>query len=758
MTGWRHRARVPRWAVAATAIFILVSITSLAVLLLPDRPVEEQYLEVYLADVPGDFEKVQLRIEGVYVGAARHPLHVEVPSLDILQYNGTERSIRVASGDIPRAEHGEVSIVFGEALGYLDGAWLPIAVPNDLLHVTTGFSLGESASSAVLLDLDMDRSLVLTSRGFEFVPHVGTLYYHDYGGDNASAAPRPGEAARLEQGGFQGAEPQREPAQQARPAPPELRNEPAASPRPSSAAPPSGGKPEASAGPAWSARTSSPEPNASVEPSPSPSEAPAESPPASSDPLAPFLPSEPAEPQCGGDEGEECGPEVPGVPGAEQRFIVRLIPENEEGGPELIDPRSGSVMSPDRLVYADQLVAFFGGLVTGHLRMSPIVFADMTEAEALALLQHPEIAYVEPADVPLEFASLPSARVATHWNELEAGASPLGVINPASLPYDGRGVGIAMIDTGVDASHPDLPFDTLGLRSSNAVVFENYEQASAFNARTINTDILEGHGTHVAGLMVAKRSSTQPDQYGLAPGAKLYVWGVGEAGTLYWVTQAFDDLLFRMDHGQFDPPIKVLQNSWSTGPNYDPDSSIIEQVDKVVDRGVVVVFAAGNYAGSGSTNRVSAQCQIPREGVVCVGGFDDDDTGSRESGRLYSRTSRGAISDPETWPDLVAPATDLRSAKPLLTNTGTLGGAYMDMTGTSVAAPLVSATLALMFQVNPGLVPSQAEYILEQTAFPFSASGSYAVDDDYRFDGSHYAKGHGLLDVEAAVERANAEG
>jgi serine protease AprX len=310
----------------------------------------------------------------------------------------------------------------------------------------------------------------------------------------------------------------------------------------------------------------------------------------------------------------------------------------------------------------------------------------------------------------------------------------------------GTGIGVAVVDSGIDATHPDLPYRPL---TPGGVVAANYKMASQGAVPLPDTDTTSGHGTNVASI-VAGQGLSDPAQVGVAPGASLYGFGIGESSTTVWASQAFDWIL--ANGASMDPPIKVVTNSWHTTTSYDPDSVITRLVNQMVDHGIVVVFSAGNDGGDGSAAKTSGECQIPRAGVLCVAAFDDQGTGTRD-GKVAPYSSRGAASQPSTWPDISAPGTAVLGARPLVgTQTGLAVSPYSELSGTSQAAPHVAGIVALMLQADPSLTPAQVELLLESTAYRFTDGGAYSTNPADL--GGHYAKGHGLADAYAAVKAA----
>lgn len=340
---------------------------------------------------------------------------------------------------------------------------------------------------------------------------------------------------------------------------------------------------------------------------------------------------------------------------------------------------------------------------------------------------------------------------------------PLGGLRDRlGRPIDGRGIGVAVVDTGIDGTHPDLKYRvpvSAGILGTDFAVAENLLIVSTSYRYGLfpmpNTDVTDGHGTHVAGT-IAGRGKVDPTMRGVAPGAVLYGLATGNLNLLLWTSQAFDWIATH--HDTVDPPIRVVSNSWALFGEIDSNSMLATLTKQLIDAGVVVVWAAGNNGGDGSTMETNSLCQIPREGVICVAAYDDLNTGTRD-GRVWEWTSRGQTNNPATWPDLSAPGVKIRATAPLFSLDTLLApptAPYAELSGTSMSTPHVSGVVALMLQANPALTPAQVESILESTAYKFSDGGPYVSSSDPRFDGSHSAKGHGIVDAYAAVQRGMA--
>jgi serine protease AprX len=344
-------------------------------------------------------------------------------------------------------------------------------------------------------------------------------------------------------------------------------------------------------------------------------------------------------------------------------------------------------------------------------------------------------------DAPIDLLT-ETSHTATRGAELLDGSVTVG-----GELIDGTGIGVAVVDTGVDGLHPDLidrmgenvkVVPSLGLLGGTAIPFPESDTAS-----------LGGHGTHVAGIVAGDGSASDGRFHGAATGATIH--GVS-GGTLISLHSALEALYWVLEnHDTVTPAIRVVNNSWgSSAGDHNPDGSTERAVAALIDEGVTVVFAAGNDGGDGSTQRTSVQCVNPTPGMICVASYDDGGTGTRE-GTTSSFSSRGDASQPNTWPDLAAPGSNIvaacRATLPVCA-TGILGVDdplhYASLSGTSMAAPHIAGIAAQVLQVAPDLTPAEVEQLLVSTATSYGEPG--------------YAAGAGLVDAVAAVQAAAGQG
>jgi serine protease AprX len=349
-----------------------------------------------------------------------------------------------------------------------------------------------------------------------------------------------------------------------------------------------------------------------------------------------------------------------------------------------------------------------------------------------------------------------------------------GAVKTGGRAINGRGVGVAIVDSGVDGTHPDLA-SRMGGNIKIVCSTPQFVVTSPTGGFTEclgpklivesdDTDSISGggHGTHVAGIVAGTGKASKGRFHGAAPGATIYGISTGETLT---VENALDGLAWVLEnHDKVKPAIKVVNNSWGSQYNeYDPKDGPFHKAtwklqEALIAEGVTVVFAAGNSGGDGTEPTTSAECINPTPGLICVANYDDKNKGTRD-GRIDASSSRGKKNQPANWPDISAPGTTIVSTCRLTLPVCNAHRSpevdppnlYATLSGTSMAAPHVAGIVAQLYQANPRLTPARIENVLEDTAHKFDFGARYTFDPLNRNDKSSFEKGHGLVDALAAV-------
>jgi serine protease AprX len=294
------------------------------------------------------------------------------------------------------------------------------------------------------------------------------------------------------------------------------------------------------------------------------------------------------------------------------------------------------------------------------------------------------------------------------------------------LGYDGAGIGVAIIDSGVAPTLDDLN-DASG--AQRVVRFVDFV-GGATGSTTLHDEY--GHGTHVAGIVAGNGFDSSGARTGIAPASSLTILKVLNASGTGQVSDVIAAIEYAIAHRD-ELKIRIINLSVATGVyesfTTDPLTLAAEQAVKA---GIVVVASAGNNGISpdGRTRYRGVTAPGNAPWVLTVGASSHMGTVGRGDDSIAEFSSRGPTAiDQVAKPDVVAPGVGIESlsapssalalAHPGALLPGTVAVSYlpyMSLSGTSMSAPVVSGTVALMLQANPALTPNQVKAILQYTA------------------------------------------
>lgn len=331
---------------------------------------------------------------------------------------------------------------------------------------------------------------------------------------------------------------------------------------------------------------------------------------------------------------------------------------------------------------------------------------DLNHA-GLAEDSSPYEAVARPVDIPSVYSASVSA---PEWNLTAVKAPDLW-----ALGFQGQGVVVASLDTGVDVQHPDLSAQYRG--GANSWYDPHGEHATPAD--------LDGHGTHAMSLAVGRASGGTA--IGMAPDARWIAAKLfNDAGysreslmhqSLQWALDPDGD-------ASTDDAPDIVTLSWTAATVNVCSRVFQDELDVLRVSGIAVVLSAGN-SGAGASTSVSP---ANNPGQLSVGSVD-------QQLRLSPFSSRGpSACDGGIFPAVVAPGEQVRAADV------SFGGmpVYATVTGTSFAAPHVAGALALLMSAVPAATLPVLESALKATAVSLGADGDPAQS------------GPGLIDTLAA--------
>ncbi len=402
-------------------------------------------------------------------------------------------------------------------------------------------------------------------------------------------------------------------------------------------------------------------------------------------------------------------------------------------------------------------LASFGGRISRKLDGLGLVVIELPRTKVRQLAADGSIAYISP-DRPVSAMG--------HLETTTGAAQVRALIRDNSL--DGAGIGIAILDSGIDPSHRLTT-------NSDAHPGIVYQQDFTGLGIPKNREDVYGHGTHVASLATGYAkdgtlAKTRPYD-GIAPGAEvinLRVLDDHGRGSASRIIAALDWCVTHK--ATYNLRVINLSLGTSVRDSYRNDPLCLA-ARRAVNAGIVVVAAAGNSGKDASGREIYGGINSPaiEPSVITVGAANTFGTDARSDDKVTTYSSRGPTRGYTTdasgvrhydnliKPDLVAPGNkiigacsrDGKSPNLLATNYSSLlvtskaavQDRIMYMSGTSMAAPVVAGAVALMLQSNPHLTPNLVKAMLMYSAQPLKGFNTFE-------------QGAGELNIDGAVRLA----
>ena len=304
-----------------------------------------------------------------------------------------------------------------------------------------------------------------------------------------------------------------------------------------------------------------------------------------------------------------------------------------------VTPQTTVIISFSKGNYDPSLIRAAGGTVIEEFKSMEMIHASMSSGALAVLAQNPSVEFIE-SEGTFEIAEAGISEYSESWELQEIEAEPAHVAN-----HTGKGIKIAVLDTGIDYHHPELAPSYKG----------------GYDFINSDSDPMDdnGHGTHVAGILAAAKDGK--GIVGIAPDAEIYAVKVSDnrgSGSFSGLVKGID---WSIGHGMDIVTMSITGKGGSM--------ALAKAVQVAYnEHGLVMVAAVGN--GQGEVLYPAAY-----EEVIGVGSVTRD--GNLSS---FSRTGSEV--------ELVAPGTGIKSAA--------IGGDYRLSSGTSMATPLVTGSVALL--------------------------------------------------------------
>jgi len=374
------------------------------------------------------------------------------------------------------------------------------------------------------------------------------------------------------------------------------------------------------------------------------------------------------------------------------------------------DPAGSSVIVTGT-VPVETIAARYGARILRVLRRGAVLEVNGGQLDALS--RDAEVDHLS-GDVPVHrMAAETTAAIGADqvWRGVLSGSGK----------YNGAGIGIAVVDSGI-AHAPSL----------NGRVLASVDFTGTKPKRADEY----GHGTAVAGI-IASTSASYP---GVAPGASLVnlrALGSDGSGATSDVIAAID---WAVEHrAQYN--LRIINLSLGH-PVFEPavDDPLCQAVQRAVDAGVLVVAAAGNFGKTADGRPIIGGVVSPGNAAAAltVGALNTRGTVQRSDDKMATYSSRGpTMIDGVLKPELVAPGNRIISTSsnrsyfeaeyPERLIEGAGGNGFIEMSGTSMSAAVVSGAAALLLEAGPGLTPREVKLLLQVTSSQVAGAGLIAA-------------------------------
>lgn len=386
---------------------------------------------------------------------------------------------------------------------------------------------------------------------------------------------------------------------------------------------------------------------------------------------------------------------------------------------------------------AEALVRSLGGEVVRSWSIIPAFLANLSADAIRQLAQSGLVRWIS-WDSPMmkQDTGKPDtlALIAAYLNAYNA---TIGATSAWEKGIKGKGVAVAVVDSGITPKADFLPSASVGIASSRVlanVTFANSILAYSSRVNTTTSDLF-GHGTHIAGIIGSNGASSGGLFVGVAPEVNLINLRVADYNGRAFESDMVDALQWIYDHRR-EYNIRVVNVSMNSATAQSYHTSPLDAALEILwFNGVVVIVSAGNNGGTLTNGIVPGILYPPANDpfVITVGASDDMGTPYTWDDILTPFSAYGVTEDGFWKPELVAPGAHIIN---LLASTdctiavqhpeALYSKDFLRLSGTSMAAGVASGAVALLLQARPDLNPDQVKWALMKSATPLRHPGAGA--------------------------------
>lgn len=390
------------------------------------------------------------------------------------------------------------------------------------------------------------------------------------------------------------------------------------------------------------------------------------------------------------------------------------------------------VRKADASDWAERLVERLGGQVTKDLHIINAFAAEMSAGAVRELAASPAVRWVS-LDAPVESAGKPGPNTSTDPQNYfldTVKARQVWAIKNKGQFTKGQGITVAVIDSGV-AKDSDFALEPGRISASRISMQLSFSP----NSNTVND--VYGHGTHVAGIIGGNGYDSGGKYSGIAPMVDLISLKINDGNGMAYESDTVAAMQWVLDNKR-TYNIRVVNLSINSTVEQSYHTSPLDAAAEILwFNGIVVVASAGNKGPAGTYNTANA-APANDPFIITVGASDEKGTADRSDDIVAPYSAFGVTANGFVKPEIIAPGTSIVSVLSRSSDWETqhpervvLNGEYFRISGTSMAAPMVSAAAALLLQDEPSLTPDQVKYRLIHTGTPIVGDTVYTYLDVY---------------------------